>query len=174
MFQSKNRQLLDTLMTEVEHLKDLLVVMDPKVSTSAEAYEGLRKTVVAAATSRQAHLVQLAQFSRALKRGANARDLENLVEEWSAQAGLAAISDPRPDLFENLEGEPSGGQFEVLSPAYVDTHSGRLVSMGEGRWVPRTSDTLRSSDAEDTETANEVPIDNEVAEADDTSEEARA
>jgi hypothetical protein len=176
MFQSKNRQLLETLTNEIEHLKDLLVVMDPKVSTSADAYEGLRKTVAAAAASRQAHLVQLAQFSRALRRGATARDLENLVDEWSTQAGLVAVSDPRPDLFENLEGEPSGGEFEVLSPAYVDAHSGRLVSMGEGRWVPRTTDTPSSPDARHTATVDESssPMDDEATDADDTIEEARA
>lgn len=136
MFMSKNREMLMELKAQVETLKTALVVMDPKVSTSADAYDGLRKQIAMAASSRQAHLVQLAQFSRALKRGATTDQLSNLVEEWMQQAGLASILDPNPDLYEILEGKPDGGVLEVLSPAYVDAQTGHIVSMGQARWLP--------------------------------------
>lgn len=141
MFVTKKREMLMELKAQVETLKTALVVMDPKVSTSAEAYEGLRKQVAVAASSRQAHLVQLAQFSRALRRGAGADRLRDLVEEWMQQAGLAAVTDPNPELYEILEGEAGVGKLEVHSPAYVDPQTRALVAMGQARWVQLPDET---------------------------------
>jgi hypothetical protein len=135
MFMTKTRQMLMELKAQVETLQIALVVMDPKVSTSAEAYDGLRKQVAVSASSRQAHLVQLAQLSRAVRRGANADQLASLVQEWMQQAGLLAVEEPNPDLYEILEGAPADGTLEVVSPAYVDAQNGRLVAMGQARWV---------------------------------------
>ncbi len=159
MFMTKNREMLKGLKNEVEHLKDVLIVMDPKVSTSADAYEGLRKQVAVAASSRQAHLVQLAQFSRAIRRGTSAEQLGRLVEEWMQQAGLAAVTDPNPDLYEILEGEAGVGNLEVLSPAYVDSQTGALIAMGQARWAPPPE---------------EAPADSASTERNDTSEGALA
>ncbi|MEX0754985.1 MAG: hypothetical protein WD556_07700 [Actinomycetota bacterium] len=137
MFVSKNRELLMELRAQVETLKTALIVMDPKVSTSADAYEGLRKQVAVSASSRRAHLVQLAQFSRALRHGASTGDLASLVEGWMQEAGLASSTDPTPDLYEIVEGEPGGEQrLEVVAPAYVDPQTGVLIAQGQARWVP--------------------------------------
>lgn len=137
MFMTKNRELLLETRAQIETLKTALIVMDPRVTTSSDAYEGLRKQVAVSASSRQAHLAQLAQFTRALQRGASSSDLASLVDQWSQQAGLIAVTDPNtnPDLFEVLEGEAGVGTPEMLSPAYVDQQHGRLVAMGEARWV---------------------------------------
>lgn len=135
MFMTKNREMLMELKAQVETLKTALIVMDPKVSTSAEAYDGLRKQVAVAASSRQAHLVQLAQFSRALRRGVGTDQLSELIEEWMQQAGLSAVVDPNPDLYDILEGDAGVGVLEILSPAYVDPQTGHLVAMGQARWV---------------------------------------
>ncbi|MEO8425272.1 MAG: hypothetical protein ABI595_15350, partial [Actinomycetota bacterium] len=126
----------------------VLVVMDPKVSTSAEAYTGLRKQIAMAASSRQAHLVQLAQFSRALRRGAGSDQLSSLVEEWMQQAGLAAVVDPNPDLYEILEGDSGSGHLEITAPAYLDPQSGVLVAQGQARWVPEANEVSTIADAD--------------------------
>lgn len=159
MFMSKNGELLRELRAQVETLKTALIVMDPKVSTSADAYEGLRKQVAVSASSRQAHLVQLAQFSRALRRGATPEQLRSLSEEWMQQAGLDAVTEPDPNLYEILEGEAENGKLEVLSPAYVDPQNGRLVTMGQARWLP---------------TAKEASVDSESSTPDVAAEEALA
>ncbi len=159
MFMTKNREMLMELKAQVETLKTVLVVMDPKVSTSAEAYDGLRKQIAVAASSRQAHLVQLAQFSRALRRGASADRLSQLVEEWMQHAGLDAVADPNPDLYEILEGDPGNGRLEVMAPAYLDPQTGVLIAQGQARWVPST---------------DEVPATTESTESNDTPEEALA
>ena len=154
MFMTKNRETLLELKAQVETLKTALVVMDPKVSTSAEAYDGLRKQIAMAASSRQAHLVQLAQFSRALRRGAGKDQLSSLIEEWMQQAGLAAVVDPNPDLYEILEGDPGGGRLEITVPAYLDPQTGVLVAQGQARWVPEANEGATIADADE---PNESP-----------------
>lgn len=136
MFITKNRVMLMELKALVETLKTALIVSDPKVSTSADAYEGLRKQVAVAASSRQAHLVQLAHFSRALRHGAGTDQLGDLVEEWMQQAGLDAVTDPNPELYEILDGEAGVGHLEVMAPAYLDPKTRTLIAMGRARWVP--------------------------------------
>lgn len=165
MFVTKNREMLMELKAQLETLKTALVVMDPKVSTSAEAYDGLRKQIAMAASSRRAHLVQLAEFSRALRRGAPSDQLSNLVEEWMQQAGLVAVVDPNPDLYEVLDGEQGEGRLEVTAPAYVDPQTGALVAQGQARWVPLADElpTLASPDGPQ-----------EATEPDDASKEAIA
>jgi len=135
---TKNTQMLMELKAELETLKTALVVMDPKVSASADAYDGLRKQIAFAASSRQAHLVQLAQFSRALRRGASATDLTSLVDEWLQEAGLEVVNDSNLDVYEILDGDPSSGSLEVISPAFVDPQTGHVVSMGQARWTTRS------------------------------------
>lgn len=155
MFMTKNRETLLELKAQVETLKTALIVMDPKVSTSAEAYDGLRKQIAMAASSRQAHLVQLAHFSRSLRRGAGTDQLSALIEEWMQQAGLAAVMDPlSPDLYEILEGDPSSGRLEITAPAYLDPQTGVPVAQGQARWVPeaKQAPTIASTD-EPNETA---------------------
>jgi hypothetical protein len=160
MFTTKNRVMLMELKAQVDTLKTALIVMDPKVSTSADAYDGLRKQIAVAASSRQAHLVQLAQFSRALRRGASPDHLSRLVGEWMEQAGLAAQDDPNPDLYEILEGNPGAGRrLEVMAPAFLDPQTGALVAQGQARWVP---------------VAGEVPTKTQSTNQDDTAEEALA
>lgn len=135
MFTSKTQELLRDMRARLDTLTIALVIMDPKVSTSADAYDGLRRQVAAAASSRQAHLVQLAQFSKALRRGASLDDLSSMLKEWMQQAGLKAESGPEPDHYEILDGEPEGGRLEVLSPAYIDPQTRVLVALGQARWV---------------------------------------
>ena len=152
MFITKNREMLMELKAQFDTLKTALVVMDPKGSTSAEAYDGLRKQVAVAASSRQAHLVQLAQFSRAIRRGANVEQLESLVEEWMQQDGLAAVIEPNPDLYEVLDGDAGVGKLEVLTPAFVDPQTGQLIAMGQARWAgnpKKASATLASTQLDD-------------------------
>jgi hypothetical protein len=147
MFMTKNREMLMELKAQVETLKTALIVMDPNVSTSADAYEGLRKQVVMAASDRRDRLVQLSQFSRAIRRGATINQLGDLVEQWMQQEDLAAVTEANPDLYDILEGETGVGELEVLSPAYVDLKTRALIARGEARWIPfapEASDELAS------------------------------
>ena len=158
MFMTKNHELLMELKAHVETLKTALIVMDPKVSTSADAYDGLRKQVVMSASSRQAHLVQLAQFSRALRRGADSTHLTSLVDEWMQQAGLVAVTDANPDLYEILDEDPGTGHLVVMTPAYVDPKTGALIAQGQAHWEPHTSRVPAETSPLAPDGTNEVPV----------------
>lgn len=121
---------------EFEHKLDLiytaLVVRDPGTSMAAEAFEGLRKQVIAGATARNAHVAQLAEFDVALRRDASAEDLLRLTAQWLDQAGVARVDDPtHREAFESTLAP--GVPVEVEIPAYVNTVTGQLVRQGRLR-----------------------------------------
>jgi len=138
----KLRQLLDELaevrdlVGEVERRLDRIelvsIVREPSTNAAADAYEGLRRQVVASASSRMAHLAQVVEFDLALARGADYGVLGSLVEGWFAQSGVQRIADPAhadADLLFELVGD-RGGPLMVLEPAYRDTVTGRIVRQG--------------------------------------------
>jgi phage-related baseplate assembly protein len=150
MFLTENRKLLLELREQLGKLEVALVVSDPKISTSAEAYEGLRKQVGAAASERLAHLVQLAEMDRALQRGASEDDLRNLVAEWMAASSLQRSTDLLDDgRYDIVSGDPQKGQLQVRMPAYIDTSLRRVIRTGEAEYVSvAESNTARdASDA---------------------------
>ena len=133
----------DQLIAKMERQLDLihtaLVVRDPGTSVAAEAYEGLRKQVIAGATARQAHVAQLAEFDVALRRGASTDDLLALSSQWLDQAGVARIEDPTVrEAFDSSV--PPSVDAEVEIPAYVSKVTGQLVRQGRLRAPAVTAD----------------------------------
>jgi hypothetical protein len=119
----------DNLRRLVDRIEVSLLVRDPGTALSADAYDGLRKAVMTAARERTTHLVQLAELSDAIDRGATIETLKDRAAEWSAQAGLERISSSdNADLFEITGGE--GPYLQVEQPAWVDPVAGVLVKRG--------------------------------------------
>jgi hypothetical protein len=128
----ENDQLIAKMERQLDLIHTALVVRDPGTSVSADAYEGLRKQIIAAATARQAHVAQLAEFDVALHRGASTDDLRALVAQWLAQAGVARVDDPAiRDAFDSTV--PAGVPADVEIPAYVTTITNQLVRQGRLR-----------------------------------------
>lgn len=126
-------QMLDHVDRSIEKIEVATIVRDPSSKLSVDAYDGLRKQVVAAAASRVAHLAQLAQFAEAVPT-ATTEELLRLVEEWMVQASLVRYNDPHEErLYDVLGGE--GDQLEVLRPAYIDATTGRPILMGQAERV---------------------------------------
>jgi hypothetical protein len=124
----------EELTRQLDRIEVALLVRDPGTARSVEAYEGLRKTMVAAAQERAMHLVQLAQFDVALTKTDDISTLRRLVAEWMEQAGLLTLNDPSVrEAFEVVEGK--GEALEVLSPAYVDSATSRVIKQGQARAV---------------------------------------
>lgn len=131
-------------LVRLEHKADLmhtvLIVKEPNTPLAAEAYEGLRKQVVAAAAERRSHLAQVVAMAVAARRATTVSDLEAQVREWMAQAGIEEVNavphgaHPQ-DLFEDLDREGLAGvvAFDVVEPAYVDTHTGVVIRLGRAR-----------------------------------------
>ena len=146
-------ELLDRVDRSIEKIEMVTVVREPNTAISADAYNGLRKQVIASASERAAHLNQLAQFDASLRAGATTSELASLVREWSEQASLETVDDASQlEAFEVVgpEGAPA---VRVLRPAYVDARTGRVVRAG---LAERTDDPF-PADAPREEKAPEIP-----------------
>lgn len=129
---------------ELEHaadlLKTVLVVREPETVHAANAYEGLRRQVVAAAGERRSHLAQLAAMAVAVSRATAVADLRPQVREWLDQAGVVELRELPPgtraqDAFEEVGGGSLEGVavLEVLEPAYLDGTTGTVLRLGRAR-----------------------------------------
>jgi hypothetical protein len=124
--------LLARMERQLDLIHTALVVRDPGTAVSVEAYEGLRKQVIAGATARQAHVAQLAEFDVALHRGATVEDLRSLATQWLDQAGVTRVEDPAVrEAFESTVAQDQEAVVEV--PAYVNTVTRQLVRQGRLR-----------------------------------------
>jgi hypothetical protein len=127
---------------EAELMRNIFIVKEPDTVHAANAYEGLRKQVVAATSERMSHLTQLAFMAVAVDRASSVDDLRPQVQEWLRQAGVVEVREvpasTRPsDLFEDVDGGTldHATAVEVLEPAYVDSQTGRLLRLGRARPV---------------------------------------
>jgi hypothetical protein len=128
--------LTDKIDRATEQMQTVLMIREPSSTAAADAYEGLRRQVVATATERRQHLAQLAEFDVALQAGLTTEALGRMVDGWFTQAGLERVSSARDAdeadlLFDLLEDE--GGPLEVVSPAFVDTKTSAIVRRGRAR-----------------------------------------
>src|SRR5579859_5223457 len=87
-------ELVDRIDRRVEKVEMVTLIREPNSGLAADAYNGLRKQVIAAVGERNAHLHQLAQFDAALRKGATEADLHALVRGWLAQSGIQVLADP--------------------------------------------------------------------------------
>jgi hypothetical protein len=129
---------LDQLERHHDHVKTILMVQSPRSEVAADAYDGLRKQVVSAVSERLGHLTQLVQFDAALAQGAAPDVLAKLIDGWLEQAALVRVSDvtcaDAETLFEMVEDR--GGELVLLSPAYVEIVSNRVIRQGRVRRGP--------------------------------------
>ena len=68
---TKKTKLLEAIDQKTDLIKTVLMVKDSEGVRAAEAYEGLRKTVIDAREARRLHEVHLARMDAAIQRGAN-------------------------------------------------------------------------------------------------------
>ena len=123
-------QRIDQLEHQAELLKTVLIVKEPGAIISANAFEGLRKQIIASANDRLTHLSQIVQMRVAIDRASS-----SMVASWEAQSGIDEIHEPGPDtpvsdLFDAVDGGSLEGGFKVVEPAFVDSQSGRVLRTG--------------------------------------------
>lgn len=129
---------------EADMMRTILIVKEPGSLQASQAFEGLRKQVLAGAAERRSHLAQLVAMSVAVSRATSVDDLIPQVREWLEQAGVGTVSAlpegvAARDLFEDVDGHGLTGGLEVLEPAYVDLSTGALLRLGRARLAPRMS-----------------------------------
>lgn len=121
---------INEIREKVNLIETILIVRDPGATMAADAYEGLRKQVVATSGERRAHLSHIAAFDSAIRRGESLEELALLMSDLMQQVGVEAVLDYDPKLFE-AQGE--GSAAEVLEPAYVDAGTRAPVRQGRAR-----------------------------------------
>jgi hypothetical protein len=129
---------LDQIERHTDKMELILMVREPGSAAAADAYEGLRKQIVAAVTDRLAHLTQLVQFDSALRNGAGTEVLTAMVSGWMDAAGITVIEDAgheQSDLLFDVV-EDLGGRPEAIEPSYVDAQSSRVIRRGRMRLGP--------------------------------------
>ena len=129
------RRALETRLHEIddhlERLQLLLMVREPATGLAADAYDGLRKAVVASAAERTAHLSQLARLDSEVRRGASTEAIAMLLQDLLAEAGLTRLTEPVDGAFDVVDGD--GDRLEVIEPAYVELETRRIVRTGKAR-----------------------------------------
>lgn len=125
---------LTAITRQLDSIYTALVIRDPGTAVSADAFEGLRRQIIAGAQERMAHLVQLTEIDVALRAGADHDTLTRLVGSWLRQAGVVTVITTDKELcFEPVAGE---GPWEVQIPAYLDEATGRIIRQGRLRQAP--------------------------------------
>ena len=135
MISRRMPQQLAALEARLASIEGMLLLKDPGAAKAAEAYEGLRRQIVSATAERITHLVHLAQLDAALVAGESTESLGLLVADLLAQAGLLRWDNPTLEGAFEIPPDAEGGELQVVEPAYVEAHSGRVVR--QGRAAPK-------------------------------------
>jgi len=125
---------LGELRRRTEMMEMVFVVKEPDTVRAAEAYDGLRRQVIASNTERRAHLAQVVEMAVAVRRASSLDDVAARVGEWATQAGIVEVSGIPADgrlRFEDLFDVAAGpGNPVVAEPAFVDSNTGSLIRRG--------------------------------------------
>lgn len=131
---------LRELRHKTDVLEKVLIVKEPGTPVAAEAFDGLRKQVIASAGARRSHVVQLAEMATSVRRASSIHDVGAKLREWLRQAGVEELHDvPQgahpQDLFEDVDGVGLAGadRLEIIEPAYVDTQMSVVIRLGRAR-----------------------------------------
>lgn len=103
----------------LERLNAAVVVRDPGNARAADAYEGLRKSILLSGKNHRSHIAHLLSLSDSLERGADLELLRNRVNDFLFELGVVRFSDLNyPAFFEVIEGE--GAVLELVETAVVE------------------------------------------------------
>lgn len=122
--------LADKIDRKVDRIEVATIVREPNTAVAADAYDGLRKQVIAATGERNAHMHQLARFHVALRAGATADELHRMVSEWMGQASVQIVEDPAVVQAFEFVGPADAPRQHLVDPAYVDAITGRVIKQG--------------------------------------------
>ena len=169
-------------------LETFLIVRDPGTALSADAYDGLRKTILQSAKNRRTHVSHLLSLKESLDRNASTELIKDRVNDFLNELGISYSSDTTiPDYFEVVEGE--GDLIECVVPAVIDTDADGntiLLKPGKARRVPSPGEpstvhedavdseepdkSTDTTDSQDSEIQDEVTPDTSTERSDDDSD----
>ena len=148
------RRKLSEMQSALTKIETALVVRDPGNALSANAYDGLRKSIVSSSKNRRVHVSHLLSLKESLERGAQIELIEDRVNDFLSELGITYSTNLAiADHFEVIGGD--GDLLECVSPAVLDTDADGTVivmKLGKAQWVAATnipeSDGTNSTDSE--------------------------
>lgn len=129
---------LDSISNQLELVKTMFTIKDPSAGSSADAYEGLRRTVVLAREEKMARLVDLARVDAAASTRELTSDLRVLLDELLSAAGMQRIESLDDLELFDVFGSPADHQAlapRLVAPAYVHVETGAVVRLGRCEFV---------------------------------------
>ncbi|MFF1357379.1 hypothetical protein [Streptomyces sp. NPDC058297] len=107
-------------------------------AVQAAVDEALRTAVLNATRVREEHLSQLALIDRTAQTADDLSAVRLRIDEEMRRSGLTRLPQGDPDAFNlaNPTEHQGSTAYEVLAPAYADSHTGRIVQRGEMRRKP--------------------------------------
>ena len=103
----------------LERLDSAVVVKDPGSARSADAFEGLRRTIIQNAKSHRVHVAHLIALDESIWSGATIELIRFRVAEYLRELGVERLEDSSvPEAFD-IVGDGQG-EFEVLEPAIIE------------------------------------------------------
>lgn len=134
---------LESISSQLELIKTMFTLKDPAVGSSADAYEGLRRTVVLAREDKMARLVDLARVDAAATTKGLTADLGVLLDELLTAAGMQRVASMEDLELFDVFGDPGDGQSmtpRLIAPAYVHLETGAVVRLGRCELVDLPSE----------------------------------
>ena len=136
---------MDELRHALERVELMFLMKDPSVPAGADAYEGLRRSLIVAREDRMTRLVDLARIDASLQRADGEGGTDAILRELLTAAGVERLDSPSGGAagsFEVFGSDADGLELVVLEPAYVHAESGALIRMGRARFesVPQSPD----------------------------------
>lgn len=128
---------IDQIETLLHRIEAALVVQNPGTVLAAEAFDGLRKTLLHSAKSRRAHVAHLVSLRESLDRGAALELISERVDDFLAELGVYVITDTSREQHFVFDGDADGP--ECVVPAIIDVGvDGSEVTIREGQARRRT------------------------------------
>jgi hypothetical protein len=128
----RNRELKSDLVAlnhRLDLIETVLVVSNPDSPMAANAYTGLRKTIVQSFQATQALRATIAQLDSLATATDNIEDIQVKLAELMSQFGVTKVEqyEDRSDAFERIG---SGSRYTVTKPAYVASPEMPAILMG--------------------------------------------
>lgn len=141
---------IDDIAYLLNRIEAALVVQNPGTIHAAEAFDGLRKTLLYSAKSRRAHVSHLVALKDSIDRGASIELLSERVNDFLMELGVQYITDVSKSDHFIFDGDENGP--ECVTPAVVDVAAdGTEVTIRKGH-ARRPTPTPTSMPAEPDDT----------------------
>lgn len=146
---SKRNQ-LRAIESLLERIDAAIVVRDLGNARSAEAFDGLRKSILMATKSRRTHISHLVSLDESIRNGGSLDLVKARLAEYLNELGIERLTDLRHLECFDVVGD-SEGEIEVLEPAVVErADDGKLIILRVGKaqrtFSPKVEQALDDQD----------------------------